>query len=214
MVTQSNLSYKYSGENKCHGMTQHAGVFPFLDLIYLSGLLGSIAKHINVRTDSQGYTDGHLLLTCLLINILGYQSISHVDYLERDSGLKKFIAHVARHEFNPYLKLNIKKRWRQKHYRDFPSSTTLFNFLKKFHVSKTMEIVKLGAYIPALSNGLKGLLAVLKDLVAYAQKINPCEIATIDQDATLLPCNHCNAHYCYKGYKAYQPMNSYWYEQG
>jgi len=38
--------------------------------------------------------------------------------------------------------------------------------------------------------------------------------ATLDQDATLSATHKKTALYCYKNYKAYQPLNTYWAEQG
>jgi len=214
MMPQKRLPYQYSGEKSSRELTQYAGVFPFVDLMYKSRLLDSIAKHINVRTDLQGYTAPQMLLACLLLNILGFKSIEHVNYLEADEGLAKLLNYFEKHDLKIYSKFGDKKRWRKKHCREFPSTTTLFNYLKCFHDASTMTNTKAGAYIPPLSDGLRGLLRVLKDLVAFAQKRNPIDVATIDQDATLAPSGNQNARYCYKGYKAYQPMNSYWFEQG
>ena len=208
------LSYQYSGEKNSRELTQYAGVFPFLDLVYESGLLGSIEKHIHVRTDTQGYTASQMILTCLLLNILGFKSIENVNSLEADEGLAKLLGYFEQHDLKPYAKSDNKKRWRQQHCREFPSTTTLFNYLKCFHDDDTMTNNTSGiATIPPLSNGLRGLLLVLKDLIAFAQKRNPMDVATIDQDATLVPSGNQNAKFCYKGYKAYQPMNSYWFEQ-
>jgi hypothetical protein len=53
----------------------------------------------------------------------------------------------------------------------------------------------------------------MKDQVDYAQKLKPSTIATIDQDATIKATYKATSLYCYKGYKAYQPINSYWFEQ-
>lgn len=39
-------------------------------------------------------------------------------------------------------------------------------------------------------------------------------MATLDQDATLSATNKKSAFYCYKKYISYQPMNTYWNEQG
>jgi hypothetical protein len=155
-----------------------------------------------------------MVLSCLLLNILGYKAISHVGYLEADAGLAKLMKHIERHNFKYYLQSKLKIRWRQMHCREFPSVTTLFNYLKCYHDEQTMENHPSGAYIPPLSNGLTGLLRVLKDLVQFAQQKNPVAIATIDQDATISPSGNQNAYYCYKGYKGYQPINSYWFEQG
>ena len=38
--------------------------------------------------------------------------------------------------------------------------------------------------------------------------------ATLDMDATLVETHKRAALYCYKHFKAYQPLNSWWAEQG
>src|ERR1035441_8735071 len=39
-------------------------------------------------------------------------------------------------------------------------------------------------------------------------------VATLDMDATLVESHKRQAHHCYKGFKAYQPLNCWWAEQG
>ena len=56
-------------------------------------------------------------------------------------------------------------------------------------------------------------MTVLKDQVHYAQQINPMDTATLDQDGTLKQTYKSTALHGYKGYKAYQPINTYWFEQ-
>jgi len=45
------------------------------------------------------------------------------------------------------------------------------------------------------------------------QRQNPLKIATLDQDATLVETTKLDALYSYKGFKAYQPFNTWWSEQ-
>lgn len=215
MLPQGALSYQYAVKKNYRGMTQFAGIYPFIDLLYASRLIESIAHHVKARSGKQGYTDAQMIMSLVLINLLGYKSMSHVHYLEHDLGLARMIKHLESHELKYYSKSNQPKRWRHQHNRQIGSSTTVFNYLKAFHNALIMEKNVSGeAYIPPLTEPLKGLLRVLKQLIAYWQKMHPITTATIDQDATLVPANKQTAKFCYKGYKAYQPMNSYWFEQG
>ena len=45
------------------------------------------------------------------------------------------------------------------------------------------------------------------------QKHRPEKIATLDMDATLVETNKSEAFFCYKGFKSYQPLNTWWAEQ-
>ena len=51
-------------------------------------------------------------------------------------------------------------------------------------------------------------------LVAFVQSRSPQRVATLDQDATLVETHKRDALYCYQGYQAYQPLSTYWAEQG
>lgn len=51
------------------------------------------------------------------------------------------------------------------------------------------------------------------DFVEFVQRVSPERIATLDMDATLIETCKRDALHCYKGYKAYQPLNVYWAEQ-
>jgi hypothetical protein len=46
------------------------------------------------------------------------------------------------------------------------------------------------------------------------QKNNPEKIATLDMDATLVETTKSEALFCYKGFRSYQPLNTWWAEQG
>jgi hypothetical protein len=50
--------------------------------------------------------------------------------------------------------------------------------------------------------------------MSFVQKVNRKMTATLDMDATLVETNKAEALYCYKGFKSYQPLNTWWAEQG
>jgi hypothetical protein len=68
------------------------------------------------------------------------------------------------------------------------------------------------AFIPAPNKHLRGLARVNADLVAFVQKHSPNKHATLDQDATLVETHKADALFCYKKFRAYQPLNTYWAE--
>lgn len=214
MVTQGTLSFKYDVQKKFKGTTQFAGLAIFVEFIFVTGLHKSIQKHICARTNTQGYTDFQMIFSLLLLNLAGGKCVEHINAFEQDNGLIKLIKHFEIHELADAAKSKDLKRWRQKHNRIVPSPTTIFNYLRHYHDPETMECSLSGkAYIPKQSVLQKSLLLVLKDQIHYAQRCNPIETATIDQDATLLRTYKSTALFGYKRYKAYQPVNTYWYEQ-
>lgn len=58
-----------------------------------------------------------------------------------------------------------------------------------------------------------GLSLANKEMVAFVQKHNVESVTTLDTDTTLAETSKKDAEYCYKGFKAYQPVNVYWAEQ-
>ena len=69
------------------------------------------------------------------------------------------------------------------------------------------------AFIPTSNGHLKGLMQTNKDLVTCLNRANPQNTATLDMDATLAQTHKKSALYCYKGFKSYQPLNTWWHEQ-
>jgi hypothetical protein len=55
---------------------------------------------------------------------------------------------------------------------------------------------------------------VNRDLIAWVQAKRPEPTATLDRDATLVETHKSEALYGYQHFKAYQPLNTYWAEQG
>ena len=70
------------------------------------------------------------------------------------------------------------------------------------------------AFIPAPKGVLAGLGKVNGDQAAFVQRHRPRPMATLDMDATLMETHKGGALYSYQGYKAYQPLTTYWAEQG
>jgi len=108
----------------------------------------------------------------------------------------------------------LKKRLRKEEKRSVPSPSSTSRYLYHFHdpeQEKLREPEK--SFIPAPNETLKALLGVNGDFIGSVQKRSPQEIATLDMDATIVETNKREALYCYKGYKAYQPLQVYWAEQ-
>jgi len=61
---------------------------------------------------------------------------------------------------------------------------------------------------------LGGFSRVNRDFLAFVQRNSAQTTATLDMDATLVETSKSEALYCYKGFKSYQPLNTWWAEQG
>jgi hypothetical protein len=70
------------------------------------------------------------------------------------------------------------------------------------------------AFIPALSEPVRSLWQANQALIGFLQAHRRQTVATLDMDATLIETRKREAQPCYKGFKAYQPLNCWWAEQG
>lgn len=213
-MPQGNLSYQYQLLKKTTSLTGFAGLALYLDLIDATGLLEQIQNQLQARTGEQGWTDAQIVLSLLLLNLTDGQSVSDIKQLEQDKGLCRLLTHLERHEFKSLTGLNPKFRWRKNKTRTFPSASALFDFLKRFDAPEQALLrTSNTAFIPTPKEVLCRLQALNTILLSFAQQQAPQAIATLEQDATLVPTYKREALFCYKHYKAYQPLNTYWFEQ-
>ena len=65
-----------------------------------------------------------------------------------------------------------------------------------------------------LTEPIRALWQVNRALLGFLQTHRRASVATLDMDATLIETHKREALPCYKGFKAYQPLNCWWAEQG
>jgi hypothetical protein len=70
------------------------------------------------------------------------------------------------------------------------------------------------AIIPAMAEPIRALWQINQALLGFLQTHRQVAVATLDMDATLIETHKREALPCYKGFKAYQPLNCWWAEQG
>jgi hypothetical protein len=111
-------------------------------------------------------------------------------------------------------RLALERRWVKETRRSIPSPSSAFRYLSAFHDSEQDRLRQPGkAFIPAANKHLRGFAKVNRDFLAFLQNNNPHKTVTLDMDATLVETNKSDSLFCYKGFKAYQPLNIWWFEQ-
>lgn len=215
MLTQGVLPFQYQVAKKLGGITSFAGLGPYLDLIYHSGLVQSIQRHIHARLGEQGWTDFQMIRSLILLNLAGGNHVNDLNRLEDDPGLKRLLSRIEKMDASHRgIRQQNRRRWRKVKTRTIPSATATFNYLSSFQPSlKTTDPKEGGARIPQPNAALSGLQQANKDFLSYVQKQFPETMATLDQDATLIKTDINTAFFCYKHFRAYQPLNTYWYEK-
>jgi hypothetical protein len=88
-MPQGVLPYKYEEEKTQSGMTALAGLPIYLDLASVLGLGEHIRRHMHVK--DQGWTDEQTILSLILLNLAGGDSVDDLKVLEKDKGFREVL---------------------------------------------------------------------------------------------------------------------------
>ncbi len=209
-MAQGLLPYKYEKEKSASGMTSLAGLPIYLDLASVLNLGESISSHLHTKV--QGWTDEQIILSLILLNLAGGECVDDLRILEADEGFCRILQRIELKGLPRKERRQTQRRWRKEKHRSVPSASAVFRYLSAFHEDYVRTEGK--AVIPPLTEMLSALEQVQGDLVRAIYTKNPVQCATLDMDATLIETMKKEALFSYKGYKAYQPLNTYWAELG
>lgn len=214
IMSQGVLPFKYEAEKNNTGMTALAGLPLYLDLMHVMRFSESVGRHLHVRDGGQGWTDEQTIVSLILLNLAGGDCVDDLRKLERDEGFCRVLRHVELKGLKRSHRRQIERRWRKERHRSVPSPSAVFRYLNAFHDSGEEEKRREGkAFIPSSNEHLRGFSRINSDLMGEAQRLYPQKIATLDMDATVVETNKQEALFSYKGYKAFQPLNTWWFEQ-
>lgn len=214
-MAQGILRYKYEEEKNKGGMTALAGLPVYLDLAWVLGVGDSIGAHVHVRKSDQGWTDEQAVLSLILLNLAGGDCVDDIKILEKDEGFCKILGRVETKGLKRQQRRAMERRWRKERHRCVPSPSALFRYLEGFHDPEEEKKRQPGkAFIPAPNEPLRGLRETNREVIASIQRRHLEREATLDTDATLVETEKKEALFSYQGYKAYQPFNVWWAEQG
>ena len=193
--------------------TAHAGILAYLELWCATGIPQHIDRELRLH-GKQGWLSRQLIQALLLLNLLGGESVTDIDRLEDDAGLCTLARMAEVFGLNREEKRDLARRFRGGRDRTFPAATQLYTFLEQFHNAAEEDKRQEGvAFIPAPLSALTALQTLNGLLIAWLQARHPQTTATLDVDATLAETTIQTAKFCYKGYRAYQPLNVFWAEQ-
>lgn len=213
-MTQGLLPFKYENDKQQSNITGFGGLPVYLDLAEAAGLSRSIDRHLKASSNSQGWTDSQVVMSLILLNLSGGDCVEDLNWLESDKGLCRIIKRAQKHGMSRQQRRAFLKRWRKGQQRTVPSPSSVFRYLSAFHNEEHDELRETGkAHIPSANEHLRGFTKANRDFVSFVQQHNRQRTATLDMDATLVETNKSEALYCYKGFKSYQPFNTWWAEQ-
>ena len=212
IMAQPLLSFRYEGSTQGN-FTSFAGLPLFLEMAQACGLSTRIQEQMGLKT--QGWMDSQIILSLLLLNIAGGDCVEDMNRLESDEGLKTLLLEQECKGIGRKLRRAYLRRFRKIKNRALPSLSSIRRYLEKFHNQQEEGKRVIGtAFIPQPNEALTALKNINQNMIDFAQTHQHYRTATLDQDATLAATNKKTALYCYKKYKAYQPFNTYWHEQG
>jgi len=213
-MAQGILPFKYENDKQKSKMTGFGGLPVYLDLAQAAGLSKAIDRYLKASSDSQGWTDSQVVMSLILLNLSGGDCVEDINRLESDEGLCRIIKRAQKHGMTRKQRRAFSRRWRKGEQRTVPSPSAIFRYLSSFHNREQDELRESGkAFIPAANEHLRGFSKTNRDFLTFVQKQNRQRTATLDMDATLVETNKSEALYCYKGFKSYQPLNTWWAEQ-
>ena len=213
-MAQGVLPFKYENEKQKSEMTAFGGLPLYLDLAHVMGLSRLVEKNLGVRTNSQGWSDSEIIMSLILLNLSGGDCVEDLNRLESDNGFCRILERTQMHGMSRQQRRALSRRWRKEKRRSVPSPSSVFRYLSAFHDPDQEQLREIGkAFIPVCKH-LAGFLKVNRGFLSFVQKSHPEKTATLDMDATLVETNKSEALFCYKGFKSYQPLNTWWAEDG
>ena len=214
MRSDGLLPYEFEEEPTKTRLIDHAGLLPYLDLACVLGVLSAADEKIGI-CGAQGWMDRHHVLSVILLNLAGGENVEDIRVLEADAGLCEVFREAERYGLPRAERRGFAKRSRKGRERTFPSEMRMYEYLNEFHnEDEEAKRTEGRAFIPEKNEHLSGLCEVNRVLVREVQRHARRTEATLDIDATLQETTKREALYCYEGYKAYQPINTYWAETG
>jgi hypothetical protein len=213
-MAQGALPFKYERQRQSGGMTALAGLPVYLDLAHVMGLSRSVERHLSVRGSGRGWTDAQVVTSLVLLNLAGGDCVDDLDILEADEDFCRVLRRTYMQGLSRRVRRTLERRWVKEGRRSVPSPSSVFRYLSAFHDSGQEMLRQPGkAFIPAANEHLRGFVKVNRGLLAFVQHNNEHKTATLDMDATLIETNKSDSFFCYKGFRAYQPLNIRWFEQ-
>ncbi len=173
-------------------MTPWAGVAPLIETMRQIEMTAKADKVLPLKKTSKGLTSGQMVECFVLLSTLGGECLEDMERLRRDEALPQMLGYAL------------------------PAPETARQWLDRFHDEELMKgRTRQVSLLLGETGPLAGLGEVNRHVVrAYVQNVKVEKRVTLDMDAHLVETDKAGAHYCYEGYKAFQPIEVCWAETG
>ena len=112
IMKQGLLAFQYEQEKGSTGMTGLSGLMTYVELMQAAGLRSSVERHMRLRERGQGWTDSQMIISLMLLNLAGGESVSDLDLLEKDRGLCRMLREFETCGMRLSERRALEKRWR------------------------------------------------------------------------------------------------------
>ena len=216
MMPQGILAFQYEEEHAPQNITGLAGLPLYLDMAQVAKMREVIERQLGRFGPRQGWTPAQHILSVILLNLSGGDCVDDLDVLNNDPGFGDVLRQSEVYRLGRRKRRALQRRWRKERKRSVPSPTALRRFLTSFDNPRQEQHRLVGkAFIPAPNAMLRGLRNINTEFVSFARFHQPgIATATLDMDATLVESHKREALFCYKKYRSYQPLNTWWAEMG
>ena len=189
-----------------------AGLLTYAELATALKLRDKADEFVGVAGE-QGWTDGGIILALILLNLGGGNHVEDMSRLGQDPGFAEIMRHLMIVGLTHGQRRRYKRRFHKGGEHPVPSTSAVGRYLEGFADSQTEQKRVPGrAVVPTPSKGLVGLKRLNGKLAEAMARRCSISTATLDQDATLIATEKKDAKFCYKHFRAYQPMNVWWDE--
>lgn len=193
--TESPLLFEIDPEPAEEVLTAWGGVPLVVQTLRSLGLPASVKQHVRIKERQRGFDEATLVESFVILNAVGGECVDDFQRLREDAGLQELIGHQV------------------------PSPSVARAFLNAFHEEEKIEEAKQQrgpeqiAFIPQENEPLEGLGLVNREFIhRLGGRCPDQQIATVDQDATIIESRKREALPTYEGPRGYQPMLAVWAE--
>ncbi len=196
----------------------HGGLVLWLELLRRTGVLHDLPVPVAGR---QGWHDGQMMLSLLLLNVVGHERVSDVAALEEDASLCRLVRAYEEAVLG-IPAAQLARRFRGGRKRTFPSARSVLDWLGRFQDEAAAQARVPGrAVVPEPANELRRIEAVTERLRDRLIEVQQLEELTLDLDATVVASGKREARPTYRsatgkvpGERGYQPLSVFCPELG
>ena len=154
-----------------------------------------------------------MIISLMLLNLAGGESVSDLDLLEKDRGLCRMLREFETCGMRLSERRALEKRWRVERRRERASESAVFRYLERLHdVDEESKREAHRAFIPAPNGAMKGLRKVNADLVGFVQRPFASDRGHSGHGCHTGGDAQAGGAPSYKKHRAYQPLITYWSE--